>query len=53
MKGHFDEDGIFRAGDNTIRTTLRVNPDGSKMSALWEMNQGDSWNEWMKMSFTK
>lgn len=53
MKGNFDDKGVFRAGDDTIRTTLRIDSNGSKMSALWEMNQNGSWTEWMKMSFTK
>jgi hypothetical protein len=51
MKGYFDDEGIFRAGDDNIRTTLRIDSSGSKMSALWEMNESGS--EWMKMSFTK
>lgn len=53
MKGYFDDEGMLRAGDNTIRTTLRIDSSGSKMSALWEINQSGSWIEWMTMSFTK
>jgi hypothetical protein len=53
MKGQFDEDGVFRAGDDTIRTTLHIDSNNSTMNALWEMNQNGNWTQWLKMSFTK
>lgn len=53
MKGRFDNEGVYRAGDDTIRTTLRIAADGTQMSAIWETNQNGDWTEWMTMSFKK
>ncbi len=53
MKGKFDDEGVYRAGDDKVRTTLRIEPNGTEMNAIWEMNQNGTWTGWMSMSFKK
>ncbi len=53
MSGTFDQDDVYRAGDNNVRTTLTIQPDNLTMKADWEMNVNGEWKHWLKMSFTK
>jgi hypothetical protein len=40
--------------DTAVRSTLRVSPDGSGMTATWERcDDGATWQPWMDMTFTR
>lgn len=41
-------------GSGAVRSTLRVSPDRSRMTAKWERSEdGATWQAWMDMTFTR
>jgi hypothetical protein len=69
MEVTVDDEGVFHfsggpeiapaahpvdASTARVRSTLRIAPDGSSMTAFWERSEdGTTWDRWMEMTFTR
>jgi hypothetical protein len=53
MHGSFDAESIFRAGNESVRTTLTFSVSNRNMQAVWEMKVNNDWIRWIEMTFTK
>lgn len=51
VTGTFDEAGVYHAGDDNVRATLKIADDAKTMHAVWQMKAEGEWRDWMTMSF--
>ena len=49
VTGSFDGEGIYRAGNDVSRVTLRARD--ATMTARWEIRREGEWKPWMDMAF--
>ena len=54
MYAVLEKPGVFKFGDNKMRSVLTVKKGGSSMTAKWELSEnGKAWKPWMNIQLDK